>query len=342
MRMMADATGIVLTPRPVRSSVEELVAGADSRTAFRSVDARSGSRFERVELNSSRYVLKVMHVDDDWIARSLGDVGCWQVRAWRSGLLDTFPSSVDHAVVDAAAGLGRNGWGAALLMHDVEDELVPSGREPIDLELHATFIAHMADLSARFWGWRDTVGLMPPTTRWSFFCEEMLDRERSGGWPNIVPAMAARGWARFAERAAGDVVDGVGSLRREPHVLSAALAATPATFLHGDWKMGNLGHRADGRTIVLDAYPGEGPACNELTWYLALNQERIPEPKEDVIARFRRELEAHGISTTGWWDRQLGLCLLGTVLQFGWEKGLGEGDELGWWIDRAREGMRWL
>jgi len=25
-------------------------------------------------------------------------------------------------------------------------------------------------------------------------------------------------------------------------------------------------------------------------------------------------------------------------VQFGWEKALGEDDELGWWCDRAREG----
>jgi hypothetical protein len=69
---------------------------------------------------------------------------------------------------------------------------------------------------------------------------------------------------------------------------------------------------------------------------------RLPESKEDTIARFRADLERNGIGTAGWWDRQLGLCLLGAAVQFGWEKALGDTDELGWWADRAREGGAWL
>jgi hypothetical protein len=30
------------------------------------------------------------------------------------------------------------------------------------------------------------------------------------------------------------------------------------------------------------------------------------------------------------------------LVQFGWEKALGDDDELGWWCDRAREGVRRL
>jgi hypothetical protein len=29
-------------------------------------------------------------------------------------------------------------------------------------------------------------------------------------------------------------------------------------------------------------------------------------------------------------------------VQFGWEKALGDPDELAWWADRARAGARWL
>jgi hypothetical protein len=35
--------------------------------------------------------------------------------------------------------------------------------------------------------------------------------------------------------------------------------------------------------------------------------------------------------------------LLGTMVQFGWEKALGgPGPELAWWEARALEGVRWL
>ena len=100
--------------------------------------------------------------------------------------------------------------------------------------------------------------------------------------------------------------------------------------------MGNLGSHPDGRTILLDwAYPGSGPACWDLCWYLALNRARLPEPKDAAIDRFRAALEAHGISTDPWWERQLDLCMIGIMATFGWEKALGDPGELHWWQDRV-------
>jgi len=334
-----DGRRVVLTPRPVAGSIDELVAGATDRRPFRHADGKSGSRFERIVLGGEAHVLKVMHVDDDWIARSLGDLTCHQVTMWASGLYDAFPTSIDHAVVGAARGFGRNGWGAALLMRDVGAHLVPEGDDLVPAWQHGAFVDHLAQLSAHLWGWTDTVGLLPPTVRWSFFGPGMLACEAERGWPHEVPAIADRGWRAFAERAPADLRGAVDAVRAEPAVLVDAIADTPWTFLHGDWKMGNLGSHPDGRTILLDcAYPGAGPACHDLGWYLAMNRARLPESKEDTIDRFRAALTAHGVDTAGWWDRQRDLCLLGTVVELGWEKALGDDAELGWWIDRARAG----
>ncbi len=268
----------MLRPRPVAASVDELVAGATDRRAFRNADGKSGSAFERVVIDGEPHVLKVMHVDDDWIARSLGDLGCHQVTMWASGLYDAFPDSIDHAVVGAARGFGRNGWGAALLMRDVGPHLVPEGDDRVPERQHASFVDHLAALSARLWGWTDTVGLLDPSMRWTFFGPGMLACEAERGWPDEVPAIAERGWRAFADRVPSDVRAAVDALRAEPAVLVGALADTPWTFLHGDWKMGNLGSQPDGRTILLDcAYPGAGPACHDLGWYLAMN--RRPDPR---------------------------------------------------------------
>jgi hypothetical protein len=339
----ARAESWVLTPRPAAASIDELVAGATRREPFHADDGKSGSRFERVTIDGRSYVLKVMHLDDDWIARSLGDLGCRPTLAWTTGLLDLVPPTVDHAVVGAATGLGRNGWGGALLMHDVTPSLVPEGGALVPPADHAGFVEGLAVLSARFWGWTDGLGLLPPSIRWSFFGPGMLEVERRRGWPHPVPRLAAEGWSRFGERAPADVVDLVTGLRHAPWELVSALRPTPWTLLQGDWKMGNLGRHPDGRTILLDwAYPGEGPAAHDLAWYLAINRARLPETKEATIARFRCALEAHGIATEGWWDRQVDLCLLGALVQFGWEKALGDRPELDWWVAAARRGARWL
>ena len=82
------------------------------------------------------------------------------------------------------------------------------------------------------------------------------------------------------------------------------MSDTPTTFLQGDWKMGNLGSHPDGRTVLLDwAYPGAGPACWDLAWFLALNRARPPMSKEDTINEFRGALE-QARHHHGWLVRQ--------------------------------------
>lgn len=342
---MMATVGARFTPRPVARSVDDLLEGAGARRPFAPDDARSSTQFEHVVVDGERLVLKHVHVDDDFTMRVSGDVGCRPLRVWEAGLMDAAPDLVDHAVLAVAASDGRNGWGAALLLRDVSHELVPLCDEPLTEAQHLAFVDHCAGLGARLWGWHDDIGLLPHHYRWWFFSDLMIDEERALGWPERVPAIAAEGWPRFASRAPHDVVDAVEALRRDPVALSDAVRTTPQTFVHGDWKLGNLGTAADGRTVLIDwAYPGEGPICHELAWYLALNRARLPigHTKESTIDDFRSALERHGVATERWWDRQLDLCLLGALVQFGWEKALGDDDELGWWCAAAREGLRWL
>lgn len=332
-----------LVPRRAAASLEELLAGATSREPLTSADAKSGAPIERVVIDGERLVLKQLHPDHDWTMRGFGDVGCRAVTVWTSGLLDAVPEVIDHAVVGAAVGLGRNGWGGALLMRDVSDHLVPPGDAILPMDVHRQLLDHLAELAAAFWRADDLPSLLPLDNRWTAFGPGWLDAEAGLGWPDAVPPIAAQGWERFAESAPREVSDIVAALRRDLDPLVGAVRRTPATFLHGDWKLGNLGATPTGRTVLLDwTYAGTGPVAHDLGWYLALNAARLPEPKEDAIAALRTGLERRGIATTPWWEAQLGLCLLGTLVQFGWEKALGDADELAWWCDRARDGARWL
>ena len=340
----ASAERLALVPRPVAGSVEELLAGATERERFVTEDSKSGAVFERLVIGGEVHVVKYLHIDDDWISRAYGDLLGRPLAVWSSGLLDALPLCIDHAVVGAACGLGRNGWGAALLMRDVSADLVPPGDALLPLEQHRRFLDHMAALAARFWGFTDTVGLTPISNRWLCFGPGMLAAEAERGWPDAVPPIVARGWEEFRSRAPGrlvSVMDDLYSTVAAP--LVDALSATPFTFLHGDWKCGNLGSRPDGRTVLLDwAGTGAGPVAQDLGWYLAINRARVPESKEDAIAAFRASLAAHGVDGAGWWETQLSLCLLAVTVQFGWEKALGDTAEFGWWCDRALEGAALL
>ena len=331
----------MLVARSVADSVEELLAGARRNGLFVPDDARSPAGFERVEIDGERCVIKYVHPDSDFTMRVSGDVGCRPRRVWEAGLMDLAPGTIDHAMLGVARW-GRNGWGAALLMRDVSDDLPVLGDEPISEDLHAAFLDGIAALAAPLWDFQGDMGLLPHRLRWAWFGRAQLAGEERLGFPEAVPRIATEGWQRFATRAPADVVDAIEALRGDPLPLSDAVRETPQTFVHGDWKIGNLGRAADGRVVLLDwAYPGEGPVCHELAWYLALNRARIPRghTKESTIEDFRAALERHGIATDGWWERQLMLSLAGALVQFGWEKALGDDDELNWWIDAARPGL---
>ena len=331
-----------LTPRTPARSVEELIAGATDRRPLGGTDGKSGSMLERVVIDGDPFVLKQLHPDHDWTMRGFGDLWCRPVQLWVCGLLDAMPEVIDHAVVGAATGLGRHGWGGALLLRDVSEHLVPEGDDVLPFDHHRQLLDHLAELSATFWGAEELPGLVPLSSRYSAFGPGMLAAEEQLGWPDPVPVIASDGWVRFAERAPADVRAVIDDLRRDADPLVRAIEETPHTFLHGDWKLGNLGVAPD-RSILLDwTYPGIGPIAYELAWYLAVNRQRLPESKEDSIDALRASLDRRGIATDGWWERQVDLCLLGCLVQFGWEKALGDDEELSWWCDRAREGARWL
>ena len=78
--------------------------------------------------------------------------------------------------------------------------------------------------------------------------------------------------------------------------------------------------------------PGEAPGLYDLLWYVALNRQRLPVSKEATIDAYRAGLEAAGVDTSGWFDRQLGLSIIAVMATFLWEKALGDADELAWWV----------
>lgn len=317
--------------------VQELLAAAASREGVRPADARAGAVYERVTVDGMAYFVKRLSPASDWIMRVTGDHVHRPYLVWQAGIMDRAPGCIDHTVV--AMDVDGDGDHAVLtiLMRDVGGFLVPPGDTVVPMDQHAGFIAHMAALSAAFWGWDDDIGLTTMEQRLRIFAPDNIAAELDTAEVPGPIAAAAAGWDALPERS--PLLAGMAQLTHaRPEILTKPLAKTPRTFLHGDWKMGNLGTHPDGRTILLDwAYPGAGPPCWDLCWYLALNRARLPEPKEAVIGRFRAALTERGIDTSSWWERQLDLCTIGIMATFGWEKALGDATELAWWQDRVAE-----
>jgi hypothetical protein len=329
---------------PLIGSADELLARASSRTEVQPGDGKAGARYERVLIDGETYFVKHLSPASDWIMRVTGDHVHRPYLVWRSGIMGRAPGCIDHTMVTMqVSGTGDEAV-LTMVMRDVGGFLVPEGDTVVPGSQHAGFIAHLASLSCAFWGWDDSIGLTTMEQRIRFFAPDNIAGELLAA--DVPPPIAAAeaGWRSLPGQS--PVLSGLARLIHDrPGLVTEPLASTPRTFLHGDWKMGNLGTHPDGRTILLDwAYPGAGPACWDLCWYLALNRARLPEPKEAAIDRFRSALEASGIATGSWWDTQLDLCMIGIMATFGWEKALGDAAELAWWERRvagaaARQGI---
>jgi hypothetical protein len=299
------------------------------------VDSLSGSPFERCLIDDEAFVVKHISRELDWVMRVLGDgVDGTRPRAlivWQEGLLDALPAEIDPVIV--AMAYDPPTGHLHQVMRDVSPAMVaPDGT--VDVAQHRRFLDHMAALHAAFWGFTDHYGLTTALHRYQFADPSWGPREAAAGHDDPIPRAFAGGWAAV-RAAAPAAAEAALAITADARGLRDALAAGPQTFVHGDWKFGNLGRHPDGRTVLLDwAWPGAAPAPVDLAWYLAVNCDRLPESKEDAIRAYRRALERRGIATDSWWDRQLDLALLGAFVQLGWSKA-GDAAELRWWTDRV-------
>jgi hypothetical protein len=319
--------------------VAALLDGMTERTTLAGVPGKSGATMERVVIGGQPYVLKHLDLAEDWTMRASGCLRGAPLMLWERGILARLPDCINQPIIGAAPEPGPGpapSGGCALLMHDVTPWLIPATDAPITASQHRGFLQHMSALHAAFWGCGPEFDVVPAMHRYLELSPWMAEAEAAIGSPHLVPQLVAKGWpllAAVAPAAAAVVVP----LARDPGPLVDALAGTPHTFVHSNWKLDNLGVDDAGRTVVLDwEQPGRGAPLSDLAWYLAINCRRLPQSKEDSIAVYRDALEERGIDTEPWWDRQLALCLLGALVQFGWEKALGGYDEeLAWWETKA-------
>jgi hypothetical protein len=308
----------------------DLLARAEAREPIASA-GKSGARLERLRIDGRPYVLKELDRRSDWTMRAAGVLPGAPALLWSSGLLDRLPDCLNNPILAVEVGDTTR-----LLMHDVTEWLVPVTDEPVDMATHLRLLDHMAALHATFWNGGAELEVVPAMHRYLELSPWTALAEAEAGDPPLVPRLIAQGWPKLAE-VAPRAAEVVLPLAHDPSPLVLALHETPQTFVHGNWKLDNLGTDPDGRTVLLDwELPGRGPALSDLAWYLAINCRRLPQSKEASIDAYRAALEARGVDTAPWFDRQLALCLLGALVQFGWEKALGGYDEeLAWWEERA-------
>jgi hypothetical protein len=327
----------------VLTRIDDLLAGLDGREALTGAPGKSGATLTRAVRDGRPFVVKISRAGDDWTQHASGVLSGPVVPLWRSGVLHRLPEVINQPIV----GVATEGWGpdrrTAVLMHDVGRWLIPVADDPVPLSVHQLLLSHLAAMHAAYWNPEPAWEIVPEMHRYLELSPWTARAEAAIGSAALVPRLVGRGWTALpsvAPRAAAVA----GPLSLDPGPLVRALASTPRTFVHGNWKLDNLGIDDRGRTVLLDwELPGLGAPLSDVAWYLAINCRRLPESKEASIDTYRWALESNGIPTEPWWDRQLGLCLLGGLVQFGWEKALGGYDEeLAWWERQAVLGARYL
>jgi len=323
----------------VLASLDELLAGATDRQVITDGAGKSGAVLERIRIDGEPYVLKHLDRTRDWTMRAAGVLDGVSPMLWQRGILTDLPDCFDQPIVAVA----RTPSGSSLLMRDVSDWLIPVSDDLVPRDDHLRVLDHMAQMHAHFWHAGPEIDVVPAMHRYLDLSPWTAEAEAWLGSPPLVPQLIAKGWPMLAEVAPAAYAV-VGPLALDPGPLVEAFETTPQTFVHGNFKLDNLGFTPEGRTVILDwEISGRGASASDLAWYLAINCRRLPQTKESSIDAFRSALERHGVDTSPWWDRQLALSLLGALVQFGWEKAFGGyDDELAWWEARAIEGARLL
>ena len=181
----------------------------------------------------------------------------------------------------------------------------------------------------------------------------LLSRPAAEGYRadgNPVGERFLTGWDAFAAAVPAPARDLIAGLARDPSPLLAALARLPATLIHGDLKLANLGIAPDERIALIDwQMVTVAPVAVELGWFLVSNAPSLPvrpagRPGPLPGGRHGRRRRERRRSGT-----QVDLAILVGLLLRGWRKGIdtaaqarypsGEraADDLAWWAERAVE-----
>jgi hypothetical protein len=314
-------------------------------------DGWSGARLAFRERDGVRYVIKRDALAWDWIARATAD-GPVLREAWFAARGPALPTPLWAPYFGAGLDDGAEGGDrvAAILMPDLGGVLLP-WEEAADARTVERAIGAMAALHAHRWSYGELAGgpWCPLRERLLLLTRPAAERYRSEG--NPVGQRFLAGWDAFDEAAAPAARDLIQRLAADPSPLLGALDRLPATLIHGDLKLANLGFAPDGRVAVIDwQMVMVAPVAVELGWFLVSNAPSLPVGPEAVLADYRRALEAaDGAAVVGDWTAQVDLAILVGLLLRGWRKGLDAAaqarypsgqratDDLAWWCDRAVE-----
>ena len=262
----------------------------------------SGARLERLLVTGTdgsqpqSYVLKQLDATTNWLMRAADDTACREVLLTQSPLWERMPAGILMPVV---AGVLTPHATGALLMPDVTQDIFPremiyAGLAP-DMALVARIIDHIAAMHAAFWqlaDLRETVWLTPPAATLFLLTPEWLARSGLAASGQTYGDAALRMWPYLWPLLDPDDAASLQQTLAHPEALLQAYAQAPATLVHGDPWLANMGEQAD-RLILLDwALATAGPATIDSLWFAHTWHALDPDA---VVRSHRAALLRHGV-----------------------------------------------
>jgi hypothetical protein len=297
----------------------------------------SGNLLERLVLaDGRRLIAKRIVPGTNWIDRHTKDEGR-EALLFTSGVLGRMPHAIDHAVV-AAERDGDTWW---VVMRDVSASLLPDGKR-LTREEHRRILDAENLMWEEFWDER-VPHVCPLHECFHLFSPAIAEVERDG--LDLLPKQYEVFWEAFAQAVDQDVAEPVLALLDNPAPLVAELEARGTTLIHADIRDEQIGLEDD-RLILLDwGRATQGHPVVDFFWSICHNAWRIDATHDELVEDFRR--------TRGERDdpRALELGVIAGLVMYGWVFGHSAvchpdpaerdwaGEELGWWVPRARRAL---
>jgi hypothetical protein len=316
----------------------DLTSAVERRPLAGAAEAVSGAELESVQLrDGQRLVVKHLPADGDFMTHVT--TGAARLRTlWTSGALERIGGVVDHTILDVRQIGGRD----VVIMRDATDDLVQAGAS-VSRDTSRRLLAGLAQMHESL---RD-VPLDDPCPLEGRYAMASPDLHATYRGPGAHPMAdtIVRGWELFEEHVDRDVAEAVAMVHREPKTLGDRLRRFPATLLHGDPKLANLG-LVGGRLVAIDwgELTGSGPREVDVAWYAQKGSTWIGCTPEDVFSDY-------DAASSEPLDRQaLDLACVGALAQMGFRlavaayasspepapQALGE---LEWWTRRVRAAL---
>ena len=313
-----------------------MIERAVKRVPLADHEGKSGAALERVWLaDGTRVVVKRFAPDDDIVMRLTGDREGREVAMWLSGVFERLPPEIGHAVV---GGWFEDGYGV-LVMRDLNGAVL-TWQDQLSAADVRRVVRSMAALHRAFHG-APPAGLAPLDAVVGLFELRRIRPYAGSG----LPDSALRGWEYFAEVAPGAVGQRVLALATDTTPLTKALAARPATLVHGDLATVNMALEGDRLTLIDWGMATAAPGAMDIGCLLAGCAHVLDVSPDDVLGLYR---DAAGDLYD---ERAIRLGLLFGIVWLGWNKALDivehpdeavrrrERAGLAWWLARAGEAL---